>query len=47
MSHQVANKAAADESQGRIVEVALPPSTLPSDTLLRRIAILLLILVAG
>jgi predicted PurR-regulated permease PerM len=47
MSHQVANKAAADESQGRIVEVALPPSTSPSDTLLRRIAILLLILVAG
>ena len=47
MSNQVANKAAADESQGRVVEVALPPSTSSSDTLLRRIAILLLILVAG
>ena len=47
MSDQVTNKAAADESQGRVVEVALPPSTSSSDTLLRRIAILLLILVAG
>jgi predicted PurR-regulated permease PerM len=45
MSDQVTNKAAADESQGRVLEVALPPST--SDTLLRRIAILLFILVAA
>jgi predicted PurR-regulated permease PerM len=47
MSDQVTNKAAADESQGRVVEVALPPSTSSSDTLLRRITILLFILVAG
>ena len=47
MSDQVTNKAAADESQGRVVEVAIPPSTSSSDTLLRRIAILLFILVAG
>ena len=47
MSDQVTNKAAADESQRRVVEVAIPPSTSSSDTLLRRIAILLLILVAG
>jgi predicted PurR-regulated permease PerM len=47
MSDQVANKAAADESQGRVVEVTLPPSTSSSDTLLRRIATLLFILVAG
>jgi predicted PurR-regulated permease PerM len=47
MSDQVTNKAAAAESQGRVVEVAIPPSTSSSDTLLRRIAILLFILVAG
>jgi predicted PurR-regulated permease PerM len=47
MSDQATNKAVADESQGRTVEVALPSSTSSSDTLLRRIAILLFILVAG
>ena len=47
MSDQVTNEAAADESQGRVVEMAIPPSTSSSDTLLGRIAILLLILVAG
>src|ERR1700688_4951474 len=47
MSDQVTNKAVADESQGRTVEVALPSLTSSSDKLLSRIAILLFILVAG
>src|SRR5229473_3427571 len=48
MSDQVTNKsAAAEQSQARIVEVVLPSSTSSSDKLLRRIAILLFILVAG
>jgi hypothetical protein len=47
MSDQVTNKAVAEESQARVVEVALPSSTSSSNTLLRRIAILLFILVAG
>jgi len=48
MSDQVTNKSAvADQSQVRVVEMALPPSTSPSDKLLGRIATLLFILVAG
>jgi len=48
MPDQVTNKSAiAEQSQVRVVEVALPPSTSPSDKLLSRIAILLFILVAG
>ena len=48
MSDQVANKSAvAQQSQARAVEMALPASTSPSDELLRRIATLLFILVAG
>src|ERR1700731_3476644 len=47
MSDQVANKAVAEESRLRVVEMALPPSTSASDKLLSRIAILLFILVAG
>ena len=48
MSDQIANKSAASEqSQVGMVETALPFSTLPSDKLLSRIAILLFILVAG
>jgi predicted PurR-regulated permease PerM len=48
MSDQVTNKSAvADQSQVRVVEMALPSSTSPSAKLLRRIATLLLILVAG
>jgi len=48
MSDQVTNKSAvADQSQVRVVEMALPSSTSPSDKLLRRIATLLFILVAG
>jgi hypothetical protein len=45
---QVTDKSAATE-QGRVLEVemGLPSSTSPSDLLLRRIAILLFILVAG
>src|SRR5271166_5347147 len=39
--------AVAEQSQMGEVEVALPPSASPSDMLLRRIAILLFILVAG
>jgi predicted PurR-regulated permease PerM len=46
MSDQV-NRAIAEESQVRVVEVALPPSASPSDPLLRKIGILLFILVAG
>ena len=42
------NKSAVpEESQGRVLEIALPSSGSPSDMLLRRIATLLLILVAG
>src|ERR1700730_16229839 len=47
MSDQVTNKPVGDESQVRAVEVALPSSTSSSDKLLRRIAILLFIVVAG
>jgi len=48
MSDQVTNKiAVAEQSQVRVVETALPSSTSPSDELLRRIATLLFILVAG
>jgi predicted PurR-regulated permease PerM len=48
MSDQVTNKiAVAEQSQVRVVEMALPSSTSPSDGLLRRIATLLFILVAG
>jgi len=48
MPDQVTNKSAiAEQSQVRVVEVALPPSTSPSDKLLSRIAILLFISVAG
>jgi predicted PurR-regulated permease PerM len=48
MSDQVTNMSAvAEPSQVRVVEMALPPSTSPSDPLLRRIATLLFILVAG
>jgi hypothetical protein len=46
MSDQVTNKT-VDENQLRVVEMVLPPSTSASDILLRRIAILLFILVAG
>jgi predicted PurR-regulated permease PerM len=48
MSDQVTNKSAvSEESQVRVLETALPSSVSPSDMLLRRIATLLLILVAG
>ena len=48
MSDQVANKSAvAGQSQAGAVEMAPPSSASPSDMLLRRIAILLFILVAG
>ena len=48
MPHQVTDKSAvAEQSRVGEVEVALPPSASPSDMLLRRIAILLFILVAG
>jgi predicted PurR-regulated permease PerM len=48
MSDQVANKSAvAGQSQVGMVEMAPPSSTSPSDIHLRRIATLLLILVAG
>ena len=48
MSDQVTKKVAvAEQSQVRVVEMALPSSTSPSDELLRRIATLLFILVAG
>jgi predicted PurR-regulated permease PerM len=47
MSYQVLNKAVAEENQARLVEMALPAATPSSDKLLRRIAILLFIIVAG
>ena len=47
MSDHVTNTAVAEESQSRVVEVPLPSSISSSDQLLRRIAILLFILVAG
>jgi predicted PurR-regulated permease PerM len=47
MSDQVMNRPVAEESPERVVEEAPPPSTSPSGTLLPKIAILLLILVAG
>jgi predicted PurR-regulated permease PerM len=47
MSDQVTNKAVAEENQLPVVEMVLPPSTSAFDILLRRIAILLFILVAG
>jgi predicted PurR-regulated permease PerM len=48
MSDQVTNKGAvAEQSQVPVVEMASPSSTSPSDELLRRIATLLFILVAG
>jgi len=48
MSDQVAKKSApAEHGQVGVVEMASPSSTSPSDMLLRRIAILLFILVAG
>jgi predicted PurR-regulated permease PerM len=48
MSDQLTNKsAAAEQSQMRMVEIALPSSTPRSDKVLGRITILLLILVAG
>src|SRR4030066_458899 len=48
MADEDTNKiAVAEQSQVRVVERALPPSTSPSDELLRRIATLLFILVAG
>jgi predicted PurR-regulated permease PerM len=47
MCDQVTNKRDAEESQVCVVDVALPSSTSSSDTLLRRIATLLLILVSG
>src|SRR3984957_10596222 len=47
MPVQVMNEAVVEEIQLRAVEMVLPPSTSSSDTLLRRIAILLFILVAG
>jgi hypothetical protein len=37
----------AEQSHVRIVEMALPSSTSPSDTLLRKIATLLYVLAAG
>jgi hypothetical protein len=47
MSDQVTNNSAvAEQSQARVMEMALPSSTSPSDQALRRIAILLFILVA-
>jgi len=47
MSDQVLNKAVVEESQARVVEMALPSPTSASDKLLSRIAILLFIIVAG
>ncbi len=48
MSDQVSNESAvAGQSQVRVMEIALPSSTSPSDKLLRTIATLLFILVAG
>jgi predicted PurR-regulated permease PerM len=47
MSDQVTSKPVAEETQLRVVEMVLPPSTSASDNLLSRIAILLFVLVAG
>jgi hypothetical protein len=48
MSDQVADKSLVNERrQARVVEMALPSSISPSDRLLRRIATLLFLLVAG
>ena len=47
MSDQATNKAIAEESQLRVVEMALPASTSSSDNLLSKILTLLFILVAG
>jgi predicted PurR-regulated permease PerM len=47
MTDQGTNKSAAEQSQVGMVETALPFSTPPSDRMLSRITILLLILVAG
>ena len=47
MSDQVLNKAVVEESQARVVEMALPSPPSASDKLLSRIAILLFIIVAG
>ena len=47
MSDQVTTKPVAEETQLRVVEMVLPPSTSASDNLLSRIAILLFVLVAG
>jgi hypothetical protein len=48
MADQVTDKSSvAEKSPVRVVEMALPSSTSPSDALLRRIAALLSILVAG
>jgi predicted PurR-regulated permease PerM len=48
MSDQATDKSSVLEpSQARVVEMALPSSTSPSDRVLRRIAILLFLLVAG
>jgi len=47
MFDQVTSKPVAEETQLRVVEMVLPPSTSASDNLLSRIAILLFVLVAG
>jgi ABC-type Na+ efflux pump permease subunit len=47
MSDQVTTKPVAEEIHLRSVEMVLPPPTSTSDNLLSRIAILLLVLVAG
>lgn len=48
MSDQVTNTSTvAEQSQGRVAEMALPSLTSPSENLLRRIATLLSILVVG
>src|ERR1041385_3231203 len=47
MSDPVTKKTVAEESQLRVVEMAMPSSTSPSDNWPRRIVTLLLILVAG
>jgi hypothetical protein len=48
MSDQVTNKSSlVEQSQARVVELALPSSISPSDRILRRIATLLFLLVAG
>jgi hypothetical protein len=44
---QVSDKRIAEQNQVRVAKIALPPSTSPSEKLLRRIATLLFILVAG